>query len=131
VKLPLRKMKHGISWVATKPFLDNRLAILIHRPRSVSIHKIGDRWKAHISVECFCGTVFSGTKKFTFLDVPPEDRLLCVRCEDKAVKKGMPSADYLSGRHVHVGTVKAIKMCCVADGKKCSNTEAEYKRRTK
>ena len=115
MKLPLNRRKDarfGIAWKEASPFIENSRAVLIHRPRYVSTHKIGEKWKAHISVECWCGNTFSGTKKFTFLDAPPEGKLLCARCEEMATKRNLPTAHELAGRHVHLGRVVPQQICC-------------------
>jgi hypothetical protein len=108
-----KKLWRGaIPWVACNPFLDNNRAVLIHRVRHVTTHKIGSRWPSHISIHCWCGNTMTGTKKFTFLSRVPDDRILCARCDDKAIESGRPSASDLSGKHVHTGGVVAIKRCC-------------------
>lgn len=105
--------RHGISWASCSPFIENRKAVLTHRPRYVTTHKIGAQWKSHISIGCWCGNSFSGTKKFTFLDAPKTDALLCARCECAAVKAGLPSSSEIVGRHVHIGRVVAQQLCCL------------------
>ena len=115
MKLPLKRRKDarfGIAWKEASPFIENSRAVLIHRPRYVTTHKIGEKWKAHISVECWCGNTFTGTKKFTFLDAPPEGKLLCARCEEMATKRNMPTAYELAGRHVHLGRLVPQQLCC-------------------
>lgn len=115
MKLPIgRHPKHrfGIAWKEASPFVDNSRAILAHRPRYIFTHKISEKWKTHISVECWCGNSFSGTKKFTFLDEPPDNKLLCARCEEMAVKHGQPSSEQLTGRHVHIGRLVPQQLCC-------------------
>ena len=115
MKLQLKRRKDarfGITWKEASPFIENSRAVLIHRPRYVTTHKIGEKWKAHISVECWCGNSFSGTKKFTFLDAPPDNKLLCARCELHAVKNGQPTAESLVGKHVHLGRIVAQQVCC-------------------
>ena len=118
MKLALKKDKrlrpefNGIPWVSCSPFVENSMARLIHRPRTVTTHKIGPKYKSHIAIGCWCGNSQTGTTKFTFLDAPPEGKILCARCEKKAVKAGLPSADSLAGRHVHIGGVVAVKHCC-------------------
>ena len=102
----------GIPWVACEPFVDNTMAVLIHRVRYVSTHKIGEKYPAHISVQCWCGNGMTGTKKFTFLSAPPEGRIVCARCEDTAVAAGMPTSEELAGKHVHTGGVVAKRRCC-------------------
>lgn len=116
MKLPLKRRKDarfGIAWKEASPFIENLRAVLIHRPRYVTTHKIGEKWKAHIAVECWCGNTFTGTKKFTFLDVPPSSKLLCARCEANAVNHGQPTAESITGRHVHIGRLVAQQMCCI------------------
>ena len=118
MKIDLEKPKDrrsGIHWTSCSPFIENSRAVLVHRPRYVVTYKIGASWKSHISVSCWCGNGFTGTKKFTFLDVPKTEALLCARCEEKAVKAGLPSAYALTGHHVHIGRVVAQQVCCIAE----------------
>lgn len=119
MKFPIQKDKRfrkGIPWTSCEPFLENSRAVLIHRIKHVTTHKIGDRWKSHISVKCWCGNSMAGTKKFTFLSFPPENKLVCARCEVKAISEGMPSSDELVGKHVHKGGVIAVMKCCALEG---------------
>jgi len=116
VKIPLQQMKDkrfGIHWKESSPFIENTRAILIHRPRFVVTHKISEKYKSHIAIECWCGNSFTGTTKFTFLDVPPENKLLCARCESVAVKHGQPSAYELTGKHIHLGRLVPQQVCCI------------------
>jgi hypothetical protein len=118
MKLPLQKDRrlrpefHGIAWKSASPFIENRQAQLIHRPRTITTHKIGSKWKSHIAIGYYCGMHCTGTDKFTFLDATADDAILCARCEENAVKAGLPAASTLVGRHVHIGGVVAIKHCC-------------------
>ena len=99
-----------IAWKSSLPFLDNSRAALVHRPRTVqtvTIHK-----EPHIAVLNWCGNGFAGKRNLTFLAAPPENKLLCARCEAQAVKAGLPSAYELAGRHVHIGHVVAVRVCC-------------------
>lgn len=117
VKLPIKPRPKSLAvshWSEVEPFVENTRAVLIHRPRYVSEHKISDRWPAHLSVEAWCGTVFSGRKQFTFLDRVPDGRLLCQRCEVTAFAKGQPTAESIVGCHVHLGRVVAQQTCCQA-----------------
>lgn len=78
----------------------------------VEIRKVGGKYPAHMSVQNYCGSTFSG-KKFTFHDTLSEDgKLLCTRCEAAAIQAGLPSASEIVGRHVHLGRVIPIKVCC-------------------
>ncbi len=43
---------------------------------------------------------------------PPRDRLLCERCELLAKLQQLPSAERITGRHVHVGRIFVKQTCC-------------------
>ena len=100
MKLPLQKEKNSgalVQWESCSPFVENSMAALIHRPRRVATYKISARWKSHIGISFWCGTSSTGTKKFTFLDAPPEGKLLCARCEANAVAAGIASSYRVTG----------------------------------
>jgi len=102
----------GMPWSSCKPFVENSKAVLIHRPRMVTMHRIREKYRPHIAVAMWCGNTHAGTKKFTFLDAPPKGRIVCARCEEKAVDAGLPSSSQLAGEHVHIGGVIAVAHCC-------------------
>lgn len=116
VKLPLERVKieatpKQVPWASCAPFVENSRGSLIHRPRtgmSFYIHR-----NPHIGVGFWCGmSVASSGNNLTFLDASPEGKILCERCEAAAVANGFPSADELSGRHVHKGRTVAVATCC-------------------
>lgn len=107
-----KKHRHGLPWKSAMPFVENRMAILVHRPRFVTTHKISEKYDPHIAIEYWCGSTQTGTDKFTFLDSPPDGKLLCARCEEKAVSKGQKSSFQLVGKHVHTGRCVAVQECC-------------------
>jgi hypothetical protein len=109
---PPRGRLWGVStvWRDCAPFVENGRAILIHRPRSVVTYNI--HAAPHIGVNYWCGNQVSTSGKITFLSEPPHDRLLCEACEARAVMAGHPTATEIVGRHVHIGRLKAIRMCC-------------------
>lgn len=122
--LPLEKKDHIFyrdprifHWTKCAPFVENKRGHLIHRPRSGStyqLHNIGP----HIGITFWCGmAVTDNGGKLTLIDAPPEDSILCERCEVIAVANGLPSADELAGRHVHKGRTVAVKTCCQAERK--------------
>lgn len=115
VALEKKKKSSGVHWTACEPFVENSRAVLIHRVRHVSTHKIGPRWPAHLAVHCWCGNGMTGTDKFTFLSAPPDGRIVCARCEDSAVEAGLPSSAHLAGKHVHTGGVVAVRRCCESE----------------
>ena len=55
-----------------------------------------------------CGNSANGENKFTFLDVVPDGRVVCARCEAAAIEAGLPSSSEICGRHVCIGGVKAV-----------------------
>lgn len=107
--------KGAVPWTACRPFVENSMAMLIHRVKHVTTHKIGPRWDAHIAMHGWCGNAMTGTKKFTFLDAPPAGKFVCARCEAKATAAGMPSSSALAGQHVHLGGVVAVQLCCTTE----------------
>ena len=102
----------GLPWASCKPFVENSKAVLIHRPRTVTMHRISEKYRPHIAIWQWCGNTHTGTKKFTFLDAPPKGRIVCARCEERAVEAGLPSSSELAGEHVCVGGVVAVSHCC-------------------
>ena len=118
LKLPLRPGKpypdpyrHSIMpWASCAPFIENSRGVLIHRPQSVStITMLG---KAHLGIKYWCGNGTAGKRSLTFLSEPPPGALLCAACEARATAAGLPSAEALAGRHVHLGKVVAVQLCC-------------------
>jgi hypothetical protein len=118
-----KRARSGVHWTACEPFVENTMAVLIHRVRYVTTHKIGERWPAHLAVSCWCGNTMTGTTKFTFLDAPPDERIVCARCEDNAVDSGLPTSRQLAGKHIHTGGVVAVKRCC--DGEAAHGIKGE------
>jgi len=116
LKLPLKPSRYkredyAFPWASCTPFVDNKLAQLIHRPMRVSTYKI--HTTPHISISNWCGNTFSGDNKFTFMDtLPMNGKLLCARCEANAVAAGLLSADEIAGHHVHQGKLIVVKTCC-------------------
>lgn len=99
-------------WTEVEPFIENTRAVLIHRPRHVAVHRISKKYAPHLAVETWCGTTYTGTKKFTFLDRIPKGRLLCERCEVAAFARDLPTAESIMKKHVHLGRVVAQQTCC-------------------
>lgn len=115
MKLPLQKrysdVVRGVHWTSSKPFVENKQAVLIHRPRSVMTYKA--HWgEAYPIVDYWCGASANGSGKFTFLDEPPANKLVCMRCEAQAKTYGMPSSDQIVGKHVHIGSLVGVRQCC-------------------
>lgn len=115
IRLPLEvkqfHRENGFPWSSCAPFIENARGILIHRPRhgaTFNLHKF-----PHIAINFWCGMGISTSEKnINLISVPPEDRIVCERCEAAAVASGLPSADALAGRHVHKGGTKAVATCC-------------------
>lgn len=94
-----------------EPFVENKRGILIHRPRSVDLYNT--RFGAHIAVHYYCGGSTTDSKgKVTFLTNLDDSAILCAACEARAVMAELPSAYLITGKHVHVGKLKAVITCC-------------------
>lgn len=116
LKIPLerpKKIHHAeFPWSACAPFVENSRGTLIHRPRTGSTYNL-HRSGPHFGLGFWCGMhISSGGKNLTFLAAPPDGRIVCARCEAAAVANGLPSADELAGRHVHIGRTVAVMTCC-------------------
>lgn len=119
VELQVKKDPHRendrIHWPTSQPFIVNPRAILIHRIRyGTSFRRIDGTW-SHDTVETWCGNGFNSMGAVgsdIIVADPPKSKLLCARCELIAVQAGEKSADELTGRHVHIGRVRAFRTCC-------------------
>lgn len=95
------------QWSKGLPFLVNPRGQLVHRVRSAVTITWGGK-HSHDVARYWCGN--NGRGEFT--DNPPTGKLLCAFCEAKAVAAGEKSASELAGRHVCIGTLKAVRQCC-------------------
>lgn len=114
MKLSLRIIGSGGNicghWRESEPFVQNKFGLLIHRPTSVTLYNTS--FGAHIGVHFWCGNCSSGPhNKYTFLEAPPKNMLICHNCEMKAVAHGQKSSSELAGQHVCIGRLKAINIC--------------------
>lgn len=98
-----------VVWSACLPFVENSRAVLIHRPKHVCTYNLHKH--PHLAVHYWCNNGSTGRNNFTFLEVAPENRLICERCEDAAVNAGLPSTDSLCGSHRHKGKSVAVRTC--------------------
>jgi len=96
-----------IAWKASLPFLWNPRGYLIHRVRAVDSHIIRGKW-SHDTATYWCGNCGRGE----FVSEPPQGYLLCAVCEAQAVAHGEPSAESIVGRHVCIGKLRAVMVCC-------------------
>lgn len=117
MRLPLERQKpHAwgpppISvWRDSPPFVMNDQGLLIHRPRTVTARSLPKK-AAWLSIRYWCGNQVNGRKNLTFI-TDPADRLLCEACEARAVMAGLPAARTITGKHVHIGKLKAVRICC-------------------
>ena len=109
--LQTEKRRSGFRMLKScKPFIENKRAVLIHRPIAINLHKLMGKY--HMSIQYACGNSHCGSDKFTFLDSLNDDHVLCQRCEQKAVEMGYETANTICGKHVHIGGVKAVINCC-------------------
>lgn len=115
MRLPIQPKPRSLAiddWADCEPFVENTRAVLIHRVRYVGEHRISKKYEPHLAVETWCGTVYTGMRKFTFLDRIPDGKLLCERCEVAAFAHEQPTAASLVGHHVHLGRCIPQQTCC-------------------
>lgn len=102
-----------LNWTSCLPFLENKRAVLIHRPRAVAtVAKSAITRYPYLISTMWCGTSMVHSEHWTFLETPPEGKIVCARCEALAVQNGLPASSELAGKHVHIGGVRAVKYCC-------------------
>lgn len=102
------------AWVQSPPFAVNPRGVLTHRVKHVTVITIGGKL-SHFHVDYHCMNGFNVDKHQihdVLTDDPPEDRLLCERCEIMAAIGNNPSGDTLAGRHVHRGVLVPQQTCC-------------------
>lgn len=96
-----------------KPFAVNPRGILTHRAKCVdTFYRDGKPHHHHVDYWCGNGTCFSLGDKDVLTDKPPKDRLLCRFCESNALAAQQKSSDKIVGRHMHIGVLRAIQICC-------------------
>lgn len=106
------------EWEESRPFVINKQGVLTHRPMTVKSYRHISGGGGYLVVQNYCGNSSSGgddwygSGKYTFLNAPEEDAIVCQRCEEAAIAEGLPASHELAGRHVHVGGVKAVRACC-------------------
>lgn len=98
-----------IEWKSALPFVENSRGQLVHRPMSVVTYL--HQSYPYLAIKYQCGLSACGSKNLTFLSVPPEHAVVCHRCEEFAVLRGLPSSSDIAGRHVHIGGLKVFKKC--------------------
>ena len=109
-KRPANWGKEVVDWKSGPAFCVNPRGQLIHRVRSVRTH-MRNGVISHIAVHYNCGNGTCGDDSL-LTNNPPSSRLLCHRCEAEAVSAGNKTASAIAGRHVHIGRMIPIRMCC-------------------
>lgn len=96
-------------WKKSAPFILNPRGLLVHRAKAVgTLYEDGK--PDHPVYSYWCGNV--GNRLCELIHEPPEDRLVCARCEAVAIAAGEVTSDALTGRHVHLGGLRANRLCC-------------------
>ncbi len=111
--------RREIEWKEGPAFFVNPNGIMIHRVRSIATHLNTAGRATHEGILYFCGNIGrpGRGRDSGFYDDPPADRLLCSHCEAAAIRARQPTADELTGRHVHIGKLRAEKLCCKIEEK--------------
>ena len=98
-----------IHWKKSVPFVRSKQGKLIHRVRHAGSY-LNEGVYSHDFVSYWCN---NGTTSPEWLENPPDGAIVCQHCERIAVEKGERPTDEIVGKHVHIGTLIAIKTCCV------------------
>lgn len=101
------------QWKKAAPFAMSTMGVLFHRVHNVTTFYKNDHSPRNDHVDYWCS---NSTNDPLFFDAPPKDRLLCARCEAAAVAAGEPTAATIAGCHVHIGELRAQRLCCPNDG---------------
>ena len=110
----LKQVKHPypvLIWEEGLPFFINYRGVLIHRVHYIITHLRDDGTPRHASVGYWCNNTGS-PRNGKLLAEPPESRLVCSMCEAKAVAAGELRSSELIGKHVHIGRMKPVRICC-------------------
>lgn len=109
---PYLSGKEHENWTRALPYNVNPRAILIHRVKHVTTYFDVLGRPRHDGVTHWCGTTAFTNHGISLTADPPKDRLLCVNCEVRAIEAGQLTSRQLTGRHVHVGSLRAVRECC-------------------
>lgn len=109
----LRRQHAGIrAWSAVVAFFANPRGVLVHRVKCAGTFVDAEGNSRHHAVYFFCGGSCCTHSVEGFTDEPEPEAIVCERCELLAASSGRFCADYLVGRHVHVGNARAFRTCC-------------------
>ena len=103
------------NYELSAPFFENSRGVLIHRIKH--FYKLECNYRKHpwYVAEYWCGncctTNTSPEKQLGSVIFDPGKKLVCARCELIAVSKGERTSSDLVGRHVCVGSCRAINTC--------------------
>ena len=94
------------------PFFENPRGVLIHRVRALVELRCTYRKEPWWIVEYWCENSGSTNEADDGLLFDPGEKLVCARCEGLAVAAGEKTSSELAGRHVCVGKVRPVNLCC-------------------
>lgn len=97
-----------MSAKSSLPFAVNPRGVLVHRVRGFGVFFSKDGNYSHHTAHYHCNNFAHGVK---LVAVPDESAIVCQACESRCHYLGLPSADEIAGRHVHVGRKVAIANC--------------------
>ena len=100
------------NWTRSLPYNVNPRGMLVHRVRAGTTFYDVRGEERHSALMYWCGMTVCGYGGIDTTDDPPQNRLLCIRCEEMAIEAGQPTSQELTGRHVHVGSLRAVRECC-------------------
>lgn len=112
-RLPESYLRGRIEWNRSVPFAKSTRGVLLHRVKSgETFLRDGVRTHDHVGFWCGNGANHGQGSKVEFYESPPDEYLVCERCEESCKRHGEKSASELAGRHIHVGRIVAKRACC-------------------
>ena len=100
------------SLTESEPFIVNPRGRLTHRVRSVSTRIVDGVIKHYTAMFWCAGQVRFYEPSDSLVAIPPENRLVCERCEFAALRMKEKTTDELAGKHIHKGRLVIQQSCC-------------------
>ena len=106
-----------------QPFFLNPRGVLVHRVKSVFRLMANYHRHAWWIVEYWCENSGRMDKSGEGMLSDPGNKLVCARCEERAVRMGEKTSSRLVGRHVCVGAARAVNICRCGKSEEISDGE--------
>lgn len=105
------KRVHQKDYAESQPFFLNPRGVLAHRVRSVCRFIATYSKEPSWIIDYWCENSGRTDKTGEGLASSPGSKLVCARCEERAVRNGEKSSSEIVGTHVCVGAARAVSVC--------------------